>query len=169
MTLCFVIICSTAFAQDSTFNDTIIKIDGDQIVAKILTVSEKGITFSYPDETVVNSLSKNVIKEIALSGGRKIFFNTEPIPEINGKDDWEKVKLTYDASEVEGLIKKEDIVVFAIKKNSFQPDSYLESKVIKEAKIRAATIGAPILYAIVPVASQNALEFRFLGIAYGYK
>lgn len=50
MTLCFVILFSTAYAQTAS-NDTIIKIEGTLIVAKIITVSENEITFSYPEDT----------------------------------------------------------------------------------------------------------------------
>ena len=167
MILCFVILCSTTYAQ-TTKNDTIIKIDGDPIVAKIITVNEREITFSYPEETVITTLSKNLIKEIIFSSGRKESCNKVKIPVINDEDDWEKVTLTYDASEVEGLLKKGDIVVFETKKITYQPGSYMEAKVIEEAKKQAAELGAPILYAIVPVTSHEGTEFRFLGIAYSY-
>ena len=37
----------------------------------------------------------------------------------------------------------------------------MEAKVIEEAKKQAAELGAPILYAIVPVTSHEGTEFRF--------
>ncbi|NLB77982.1 MAG: hypothetical protein GX796_03805 [Clostridiaceae bacterium] len=74
MTLCFVILFSTAYAQTAS-NDTIIKIDGTLIVAKIITVSENEITFSYPNETIQNIISKNRIQEVIYSSGRKEIFN----------------------------------------------------------------------------------------------
>jgi hypothetical protein len=167
MTLLFVVICSSSYAQTAN-NDTIVKIDDTKISAKIITVNEREITFSYPEETVIITLSKNLIKEIIFSGGRKESCNNVTIPVINDEDDWEKVTLTYDASEVEGLVKKGDIVVFETKKITYQPGSYMEAKVIEEAKKQAAELGAPILYAIVPVTSHEGTEFRFLGIAYSY-
>ena len=57
MTLLFVVICSTSYAQ-TTNNDTIVKIDDTKISAKIITVNEREITFSYPEETVIITLSK---------------------------------------------------------------------------------------------------------------
>ena len=47
MTLCFVVICSTSYAQTAD-NDTIVKIDDTKISAKIITVNEHQITFSDP-------------------------------------------------------------------------------------------------------------------------
>lgn len=167
MTLCFIVICGTSYAQTAN-EDTIVKIDDTKISAKIITVNEREITFSYPEETVITTLSKNLIKEIIFSSGRKESCNNVIIPVINDEDDWEKVKLTYNPSEVQGLVKKGDIVVFETKKITYQPGSYMEEKVIEEAKKEAAELDAHIIYAIVPVTSHEGTEFRFLGIAYSY-
>lgn len=183
MILFFVIIYSTAYAQTAK-NDTIIKKDGNQIIAKIFTVNEKEITFSYLNETIIYTMSKNRIKEVFFSSGRKeifdefdekeIFeekeiFNDNELIIINDEDDWEKVVLTFLASDVEGLVKKGDIEVSdRIKNVLFQSASRMEENLKEEAKTEAAKLGAHIIYVFAPITNDN-LSFRITGVAYGYK
>jgi hypothetical protein len=174
MTLFFVIICSTAYAQTAK-NDTIIKIDGNQIVGKIFTISEKEIAFSYQNETIIYTMSKDRIKEVFFSSGRKEIFNdnvkndNKELVIINDEDDWEKVVLTFLESDVEGLVKKGDINVSDRVKNVlFQSASRMEENVTEDAKTEAAKLGAHIIYVIAPI-TTDGMEFRITGVAYGYK
>lgn len=166
LTLFFVIICSTAYAQTAK-NDTIIKIDGNRIIAKIITVSDNEITFSYPNETIINSISKNRIKEVIYSSGRKEIFNDKELIIINGEDDWEKVILTFIASDVEGLVKKGDIDISDQRKMAFQSASKMEENLKEEAKSKAAKLGAHIIYVVAPI-TTDGIAFRITGVAYGY-
>ena len=74
MTLFLVIICSTAFAQTAK-NDIIVKNDGTQISAKIINITDKEVLYLYPDETAVYVMSKDRIKEVIFSSGRKEVFD----------------------------------------------------------------------------------------------
>lgn len=44
-------------------NDTINLRDGTQIIGKIHTIKETEVTFSYHNETVINTISKQRVKE----------------------------------------------------------------------------------------------------------
>ena len=99
-----ILIAITAIKAQTISNDTITKINGSQIVVKITNTNEKDVSFTYPGETMTNTLSKNLIREIIYSSGRKEILNKKI--EINGEKDWKKVKLTTVANEVEGLVKK---------------------------------------------------------------
>ena len=74
LTLFFIIICSTAYAQTAN-DDIIVKNDGTQISAKIISITDKEVLYVYPDETGVYVMSKDRIKEVIFSSGRKEEFD----------------------------------------------------------------------------------------------
>ena len=157
------ITCANA---QTTSNDTITKISGEQIVVKIINTSEKDVTFSYPGETMTTILSKNLIREIVYSSGRKEKISEMVI--ISGEKDWEKVKLTTLTSDIEGLVKKGDLD--ARKTNLgpvYTPAKKTNAKLEKEIKVEAAKLGAHIV--LLTNLPSSSTEFRLSGAAFGYK
>ena len=159
-------------------NDTINLRDGTQIIGKIHTIKETEVTFSYHNETVINTISKQRVKEIYLSSGRKEFYK-EKEPEViensdpevllkrDNKINWADVEITYFASDVEGLVKKGDIqVTKKLNVILFQSASKLEKQVLDEAKQQAANMGAHIIYVVQPITSDG-ITFKVIGIACG--
>lgn len=90
-------------AQSSNQSDLIIKISDDSLQVKVVEVGQNAIIYSYPDELVRYSLSKNAIREIQFSSGRVDKFN-DPVM-ITGEADWKKVKIATFESEVAGFRK----------------------------------------------------------------
>lgn len=155
---------STVNAQ-SVKNDTIVKLNGERIVVKIVNNNETNIIFSYPGETMTNTLSKNLIKEIIYSSGRKEKINEKIV--INGEKDWKKVKLTTLVTDIEGLVKKGDLDEHM---RDLGPIYSSAKKADKKLQIRikqdAAKLGSHIVL-ITPMTDANG--FRLSGVAYGYK
>ena len=67
----FMIAVVSIVNAQSTKNDTIIKLNGKHLIVKIVNNNETNVIFSYPGETMTNTLSKNLIMEIVYSSGRK--------------------------------------------------------------------------------------------------
>jgi hypothetical protein len=156
----------TSVNAQSSGNDTIFKINGESIAAKIVSVAETDVTFSYPGESMTIKLSKNLIKEIKYSSGRKEKFSEMVV--INGEKDWEKVKLTTLTSDIEGLVKKGDLS--ASKTNLgpiYTPEKKTHTKLETEIRKEAAKLGAHII--LLTPSNAASSEFKVTGVAYGYK
>jgi|GEM_PF-5550619 len=80
--------------------DTIYTYSGD-IVCHVLEDTGKSIIFSYPGESLRNTLPANGFRFVQLASGRVI--QGAPRVEVSGIKDWEKVILTSDPREIEGL------------------------------------------------------------------
>ena len=164
LNLFIVIAISTANAQ-SVIKDTIVKLNGDRIAVKIVTNNENNVTFSYPGETMISTLSKNLITEIIYSSGRKEKFNEKIV--INGEGDWEKVKLTSLTSEIEGLVKKGVLDESTANLGPiYTPGKKALEKLQKKIKQSAAKLGAHVVLLVTPM--TDAMKFSLSGVAYGY-
>jgi len=148
----------------SAKNDTIVKLNGKHLIVKIVNNNETNVIFSYPGETMTNTLSKNLIMEIVYSSGRKEKINEKIV--INGEKDWKKVKLTTLVTDIEGLVKKGDLDEHM---RDLGPIYSSAKKADKKLRIRikqdAAKLGAHIVL-ITPMSDANG--FRLSGVAYGY-
>lgn len=92
--------------------DTIYKLNGDSLLVTLINISDYNITFSYPEEYVTYTLTRNVISEIRHANGRKEKINE--IVAINTEEDWRKVKITTIPTDITGLTYKGDILESAI-------------------------------------------------------
>lgn len=146
-------------------NDTISKLTGERIAVKVINISDKGVTFSYPGETMTNTLSKNLIKEIKYSSGR-----IEKVSEmivITSEKDWEKVIFTDLPSDVEGLVKKGEISKSTANLGFiYTPAKKSEEKLRTQIKKDAAKLGAHLVLVSPMIISTS---YMLKGVAYGYK
>ena len=145
--------------------DKIVKIKGDTLKVAIQNVSESSITFSYPNEKVTQTVSKKTVKEIIYSNGRTENVTTPTI--ISGEADWEKVLLTTNPTDVEGLTNLGELEGSG--KSAAGGEKQTRPKAEKDIKTQAAKKGAFIIF----VKSQNfsvGMSNRFIitGTAYGY-
>lgn len=62
-------------AQQTPKNDVILKINGDELVGKILEIGDDALKFSYQNETLIYSIKKQDIIKVTFSSGRIEFFN----------------------------------------------------------------------------------------------
>lgn len=91
--------------------DKIIMVAGDTLNVEITKISPELIDFKYQNESAVNSKEKSKIEKIIYSSGRvEVFYEKITLPIIRGKDDWEKVIITFDERDIIGLVKCCDII-----------------------------------------------------------
>ncbi len=125
-----------AFASDKLFLHSGKTIDG-----KVVKVEEFTIVYKYEGEDAEQTIGKKAVEKIQYSSGR-----TENISEkivIASKDDWEKVEILLDKSEIVGLKK-----VGEVKGKS--TGGFSGSKSDKKANMKllqaAAAMGCPFVY-----------------------
>lgn len=125
-----------AFATDQIFLHSGKTIDG-----KVVKVDDFKVIYKYDGEDAEQTLSKKAIEKIVYSSGRE-----EPISEkivINGKDDWEKVEILLDVSEIVGLKKVDEIKGKSVGGFSGSKSDKKANKKLLEA---AAAMGCPFIY-----------------------
>ncbi len=131
-----------AFAMVAAFASDKIFFHGGKIVdGEVVRVEEFIVVFKYTGETAEQTIGKKAIEKIQYSSGR-----TEQISEkivINGKDDWEKVEILLDKSEIVGLKK-----IGEVKGKNFAAYSgaRADKKANKKLLEAAAEMGAPFVY-----------------------
>jgi len=143
MLFVMVLCCSSAFPQN---RDTIFTYN-EMIICKIKEVADENVKFSYPDEDILVSINKNRIKNISYSSGRKeVFVESTGYKEIKGWEDWEKVLTTNIDDEVDGLYKLGDVSSKVKAGTVLANLNKIKNKAIRKIKIRAAMIGANVVY-----------------------
>ena len=156
------------YAQNNV--DIIVKHSGERLNVKVITADDE-ITFNYQDETVINSISKNCVKEIIFSSGRTQSFSEKII--ITGKADWEKVVITNNPEDVKCLARKGDITASASNTWNFKSKAGVDKKAAEKMKKEAAAMKAHIIL----IQGQNVANENFWtgssslknGVAYGYE
>ncbi len=86
-----------SFAQ----NDTIYFHNGNVVAGKVVSVSEYTITYKYSNEDAQQTASKYAIEKIHYQSGRNENITSKII--VNGVEDWEKVMVLDDKSQIAGL------------------------------------------------------------------
>lgn len=98
----FILTVYTSFGQ----SDTIVKRSGEKLAVTIKSNDPSSVSFVYPNEELINTLNKNVIEKLIFKSGRiEECSQTTKLEVINGIDDWEKVIITNNPADVEGLTK----------------------------------------------------------------
>jgi len=125
---------NTIIAQDK-----IVKLNGDIIVCKVSEITDDNIKFKYDGEDLLNNMSKNVVREIIFSSGRVQQFSKRI--EINGIEDWEKVQITTLESDINGLVKGEEMMAKAASGWSTTGQGKMQKKAMDKLKKQAAEKG----------------------------
>jgi hypothetical protein len=95
-------LCNKSFGQ----SDTIVKRSGEKLAVTIKSNDPSSVTFVYPNEDLINTLNKNVIEKIIFKSGRiEVCSQATKLEVVNGIEDWEKVIITNNPADVEGLTK----------------------------------------------------------------
>lgn len=151
-------------------SDVIVKHTGERLKVKIVSVDET-ITFTYLDETATNSLSLNCVSEIIFGNGRIQKCSEKII--VSGEDDWEKVIITNNPSDVKCLVRKGEVRSTANNTWSFKGKMSLDKKATRKIKKEAAELKADIIL----IQDQTKTNTTFVtgassskyGIAYSYE
>lgn len=158
------------FAQD-----TIVKLNGQQLSAKVTEVTSTAVKFQYPNEDLVNSVSKNLVQEIRFASGR-----TEPVTarvEIFTEEDWPKVQVTTLEGDVSGLAKLGEVRAKANGATAFSNAAKVDERATEKLKREAARLGAHIV--LIQSKNVRGSDYSYFGsttarsvltgIAYGYE
>jgi len=156
-------IFGTLFAQ----NDKAFLHNGKKVEVKIIKVAEFTITFSYPNETAEQVVSKYMVEKIEYASGR-----TEEITEkivVSGKEDWEKVIVLEDKAATVGLVKKDEVRGKTSGLMSFNTAGSADKKSMKKLKEEAAEMGCPFVLITADKDNQFTAQSIKKAIAYNYK
>ena len=148
-------------------SDKLYKHTGEKIDAKIIKVGEWTISFSYPNETAEQTISKYAVAKIEYASGRKEEI-TEKIV-INDKDDWEKVIILEDAGASVGLKRQGEIKGKTGGMFSYRTSGNADKKAMERLKKEAAELGAPFVILMSEKDSRFTTQSIKKGFAYSYK
>jgi hypothetical protein len=163
LTLVAALFAIVAFAQ----TDKMIKHSGEKLDVKILKVGEWTISYTYPNETAEQTISKYAVAKIEYASGRKEDV-TEKIV-VAGESDWEKVVVVEDKAAVVGLKKLDEIRGKTAGMMSFHTAGSADKKSMKKLKEAAAAMGAPFILMTSDKDNQFTTQSIKKGIAYSYK
>jgi hypothetical protein len=168
MTLVAALVAIVTFGQ----SDKMFKHTGETVDVKIVKVGDYSITYKYPGEDAEQTIGKMAVAKVIYSSGR-----TEQVSEkitVSGADDWEKVQILEDKTQVVGLKKLDEIRGKTSGMFSFHTAGSADKKATKKLKEAAAEMGAPFIL----MTSDNDARAGVgggvnqglkKGFAYGYK
>ncbi len=157
-----------AIGQDSIFTRNEI------IVANVSEITEESIKYSFPGETIINTVSKNLIKKIRFSSGRvQEFERYSNFQVINSWEDWEKVSVTQLEHELKGLIRLEEVTSKATGATQGSNVNRVRDRAFQKLKIEAAMLGGNVVFVIDQNVEGNksgyyakTAETTLAGVAY---
>ena len=133
------------FAQETAVkNDQMVKHSGEKLDVKVIKVGETTIAYKYPGEDAEQVIGKFAVASITYGGsGRKEVVSEKII--VLGKDDWEKVQILTDKSQVLGLKAGEEVRGKTSGAFSYNTAGSADKKATKKIKEAAAENGAPFI------------------------
>ncbi|MFC1733593.1 hypothetical protein ACFL6I_25115 [candidate division KSB1 bacterium] len=134
-----VVIILTISFNSMNAQDKIVKLSGDTINCNVSEITDNNIKYKYEGEDLINNISKNIVKEIILKSGRIEKFSERVV--INGEEDWEKVQITTLESDIEGLVKGEEMMAKASSGWSTTGQGKMQKKAMDKLKQQAAAKG----------------------------
>ena len=158
-----------AFVSFGQSNDKMKKHSGETIDVKVVKVNETTITFKYPGEDAEQTIGKYAVASITYgSSGRKEDISEKIV--IAGKDDWEKVQIVTDPSEVLGLKKGDEIKGKTAGLLSYNTAGSADKKATRRIKEEAADAGAPFILMTSDKSDGFGVKQSVKkGVAYSYK
>lgn len=127
--------------------DTIYFNNGKVEAVTISGFSENNISYTYPNEGIPISISNERIKKIVTRNGRVVIMeNTKRVRTVFSAEDWEKVEVTGIESEVEGLIRIENVSGKADGATEFSSMGKMQDRAMTKMRMQAAFFGCDIVY-----------------------
>lgn len=151
--------------------DTIVKHSGDKLEkVKVVAVNDYSIVFTYPGETVTNTVGKAAVDRIVFESGRVAqvsdFISTE------GRDGWENVLITDNPNEIIGLRRVGEVKAKAGGYGSLRTTKGSDRKATERLKKEVVDLGGHVVFI-----QQHETKGRGFnsnpesiqsGVAYGY-
>jgi hypothetical protein len=118
-----------------------------KIACNVKEITNESVKFSYSGEEIINSLYSKTVQKILFKTGRiQIFNETSTYKKVTGADDFNKVTITSVENEVVGLFNLGDISSKAQAGTVFANMEKVKEKATKKLKIKAAMLGANLIY-----------------------
>ncbi|KKN36665.1 hypothetical protein LCGC14_0771320 [marine sediment metagenome] len=153
--------------------DQILKLNGETVTCKVLEITDGSIKYKHLGEDLLNNISKNLIEEIVFESGRVEKFNKRIV--VNGKDDWEKVQITNLESDIQGLIRGEEMMAKAASGWSTTGQGKMQKKAIDKLKKQAAEKGYHVVLLITTTGKgghfgiSGGAKSSVIGVGYKYE
>jgi len=123
--------------------DTIYFHNGNKVIGKIIAVNEYTVTYKYLNEEATQTSGRYAIEKINYQSGRIDNISEKII--INSIDDWQKVMLLEDRTQIAGL-KKGSIIRSNTRFLNLHSANTSERKSFEKLMKEAAKINSPFLY-----------------------
>ena len=160
ITCAILALCNFSYGQ----LDTIVKRSGERLAVTLKSNDPSSVTFIYPNEDLITTLNKNVIEKIIFKSGRiEVCSQTTKLEAVNGIEDWEKVIITNNPADVEGLTK----VSAVSSKSSFGgalAQNLADKKAREKLKKAAAKMKASII--LIETYKNDYYGTKINGVAY---
>ena len=131
----------------SKAQDVVVLRDSTRMNVKVVESNDKAIVFTYPNEDIRNEKAKKQIAYIIYASGRREECKSVvEIPTISGKDDWEKVVVTREKEDVDGLTKVKYLSVSG--GSVWVTRESAHNSAIEKIKKKAAKLGCGIVLVI---------------------
>ncbi len=170
--LLVVIILTISFGAVNA-QDKIVKLNGETITCKVSEITDDNIKYKYDGEDLLNNISKNVVQEIIFNSGRVQKFSKRIV--INGEQDWKKVQITTLESDIEGLVKGEEMMAKAASGWSTTGQGKMQKKAMDKLKKQAAAKGYHIVFLITTTGKgghygiSGGTKASVTGVGYKYE
>ncbi|MEG1371606.1 MAG: hypothetical protein RSD75_04605 [Mucinivorans sp.] len=131
-----------------------------RIPCTVVEVAADVVKFTYPDETMLNSLFVNSINKIVFKSGRvQQFAAQNSFRTIKSPADWENVSLASVESEIRGLYKLGEVSSKAAGTTELSNQERVKMRAIRKLKMDAAMMGANIIYVINMRSEGNKMDW----------
>ncbi len=128
----------TLFAQNKS-DKLVLQNETKEVLVKEVGLSE--IKYTFPNEETIYTINKFLVKKIVFGSGREEIIDV-PFKEVSGLGDMDKVFVTYNPSEVEGLINLGQLYSKATGVTVFSNMSTVKNRSLDKMKAEATMIGA---------------------------
>ncbi len=149
-------------------NDKMVKHSGETLDVKVIKVGETTISYKYPGEDAEQTIGKFAVASITYGSGRKETISDKVV--VSGKDDWEKVEIVTDKSQVLGLKSAGEVRGKTSGFITYNTAGSADKKATRKIKEAAAEMNAPF---VLMVSDKNdgfgAKQAIKNGVAYTYK
>lgn len=174
LTTCFMLLIAfTASAQlDTIYTRT------EVIPCGVREITETSARFSYPNESLINTISLNQIVKIVFKSGRiQTFSNATSYKELTSPLQWNLVSIANTELEIQGLYKVGDVSSKAKGTTEFSNQERVRQRALDKIKVQAALLGGNIIH-LSHMRSEgnkygfwedNTSESSVMGIAYASK
>lgn len=170
ISILFLIYSINLFSQD-----TITTYSNEIIICKVVEILENNVKYKYINEDIISNISKNNFISIKLESGRIIVGN--PRVSIIDENDWQKVIITREKSDISDLEKVAEISEKAVSSaGAYGNLEIMKKKALVALKKKAAKLGCHIVLILEDNSrdgkTNQAFKWTtasFTGVAFKYK